>query len=371
MDNLHTPRFITFDLSETTDTDKLVNHLLSTAVSELNHKACESPSMFSGLTGTEVEKISYESLKDIARSVDLEPSRIKLISGQYFPDIIIDATHYGVEVKSTKKDSWTSTGSSIIESTRDKDTDWIYLLFAKLGGNPEFRCKPYQQCLSNIAVTHSPRYLIDMCLNSQSDIFHKMRIDYDSFRILDENEKISYVRNFFIKKAKADNRHEMPWWMGEPTNVNLSFWNDAPAHVRDSLLARAFILFPSLFQSEYKDFTLWLCANYSLLCYNTRDLFSGGGAVHAINDQKILKPYPHIVGELINRISDIKKLLYNPDEKLLASINQFWGFQPPLDNLYQIWKSRLEKEFSSNLKLSGIPISDYLENPPRITFLKK
>lgn len=90
----------------------------------------------------------------------------ELVSGHVFPDIILHECNYGVEIKSTQKDAWTSTGSSIVESSRSEKANRIYLLFGKLGGEPEFRCKPYQQCLSNIAVTHAPRYLIDMNLRT-------------------------------------------------------------------------------------------------------------------------------------------------------------------------------------------------------------
>ena len=81
-----------------------------------------------------------------------------MVSGQRFPDIVA-GQHFGVEVKSTKENKWVSTGSSIVESTRVDDVGSIYMLFGKLGGIPaEFRCKPYQNCLYDIAVTHSPLF---------------------------------------------------------------------------------------------------------------------------------------------------------------------------------------------------------------------
>ena len=53
----------------------------------------------------------------------------------------------------------------------------IYMTFGKLGGNPiEFLSKPYEQCLYGIAVTHMPRYLIDMRLNQGETIFDKMGV---------------------------------------------------------------------------------------------------------------------------------------------------------------------------------------------------
>jgi hypothetical protein len=47
----------------------------------------------------------------------------------------------------------------------------IYVLFAKMGGKyPEFLCRPYQEVMCDIAVTHSPRYLIDMKLEAGETI---------------------------------------------------------------------------------------------------------------------------------------------------------------------------------------------------------
>ena len=62
------------------------------------------------------------------------------------------------------------------------------LVIGKLGGNPpEFRCRPYQEVLYDIAVTHSPRYLINMELQDGETIFDKMKTTYDEFRANENN----------------------------------------------------------------------------------------------------------------------------------------------------------------------------------------
>ena len=145
------------------------------------------------------------------------------------------------------------------------------MLFGKLGGiTPEFRCKPYQMCLSNIAVTHSPRYLIDMDLNENDNIFTRLKTDYDTFRKLNENEKISHVRQYFKKRAdkikKEQKKYEMPWWLGETANVNLRFFADIDKQYKNELISRMFILFLGIFgndKDKYKPIALWLCSRYS------------------------------------------------------------------------------------------------------------
>ena len=62
------------------------------------------------------------------------------------------------------------------------------LVIGKLGGNPlVFRCRPYQEVLSDIAVTLSPRYLINMELQDGETIFDKMNTTYDKFRTTENN----------------------------------------------------------------------------------------------------------------------------------------------------------------------------------------
>lgn len=360
------PRFVAFNLEGMNETDKLVNSLLSASIDYMNKTAARDPSGYGSLSGSQVEKLSCNSMKEVAPSVGFPRERIDLVSGHVFPDIILHSYNYGVEIKSTQKDSWTSTGSSIVESSRSPETDRIYMLFGKLGGSPEFRCKPYQQCLSNIAVTHSPRYLIDMNLSNKDNIFSKMKTDYDDFRILLENDKINKVRQYYIAKAKAEGKYEMPWWMGETTNVNLSFYNDLSVEEKSEIQARACILFQSLYSKDsrnrYRPISLWLCNNYSLLCPNMRDDFSAGGQCTSINGELLKKPYPHIVQEILNNQDTIKALLYHPDEDILMGIHDFWDFDYDANDLYGSWLDMIESCFDENPQLSFVPIRELLEN---------
>nr|WP_308570937.1 hypothetical protein [uncultured Prevotella sp.] len=358
-------RFIAFNVEGMNNVDKMVNVLLRKSISFMNDKALAHPNVYKTMNGNDVEVLSYNSMVEIANTINFPKERIDLISGHVFPDIILHETRYGVEIKSTQKDSWTSTGSSIVESTRSTETDRIYMLFGKLGGTPEFRCKPYQECLSNIAVTHSPRYLIDMNLKNENTIFAKMKTNYDDFRQLEENEKISYVRKYYVEKAKEENKYELPWWMGESTNINLSFYNDLSPIDKEEIQARACILFRSLFQREaqnkYRPISLWLCNSYSLLCPNMRDDFSAGGKCTNINGKKLKKPYPHIVKELLLNHERIKEILNHPDDEILRGINDFWDFPYNSNDLYSSWLEMIEKSFYNNSQLAFIPIRELLK----------
>lgn len=81
----------------------------------------------------------------------------------------------------------------------------------KAGGAPfaEFKCRPYDQVLSGITVTHSPRYLIDMMLKEGDSIFDKMGTTYDELRT--SPHSISQVRSYYREKTNPNK--EMPWWL--------------------------------------------------------------------------------------------------------------------------------------------------------------
>jgi hypothetical protein len=120
----------------------------------LNEDALRRPSYYVTRVGTPLEDDVKIALEECAKGTPFE-NTIEKISGQKFPDIVA-SKYYGVEVKSTKENHWTSTGSSILETTRVEDVQRIFLTFGKLGGKPiQFLSRPYEKCLSGIAVTHN------------------------------------------------------------------------------------------------------------------------------------------------------------------------------------------------------------------------
>lgn len=141
--------------------DKMVTFLQSD--SEIN------PKKYEPLTGNKLEPVVADVMTNYAKGTPFENS-IELISGQKFPDIIAKK-YYGVEVKTTKQNHWTTTGNSVMEGTRVDGIEKIYMLFGKMISPIEFKCRPYHECLSEVVVTHSPRYLIDMELGSGNIIF--------------------------------------------------------------------------------------------------------------------------------------------------------------------------------------------------------
>ena len=297
------------------------------------NKLAQDTNYYVGCDSKQLEKEVLSAMKEQCKGTSFLPDDIQLVSGQRFPDIIA-SKHFGVEVKSTKENKWVSTGSSIVESTRIEDVNHIYMLFGKLGGKPiEFKCKPYYNCLYDIAVTHSPRYLIDMEITQERTIFSKMGIEYDKFRL--SEDPISTVRSYYLEKIKKEKRMAMPWWIGSET-VTLRLWSgrSLDQEKQNIYKAQLLILFPTeICNSNYDRATLWLCIRHSIINTHFRDLFTAGGQVQIENCccpaiiKRILRVAPIVKQILLEEslLFDIKD--NNPDLFYAKDKYAYWVLQ--------------------------------------------
>ena len=79
-----------------------------------------------GRNGEKLEEDVLQWMKAKAKDFRFNPDSILPTKKQHFPDIISN-NYFGVEVKSTKENLWTSTGSSIVESLRDEDIKKVFM----------------------------------------------------------------------------------------------------------------------------------------------------------------------------------------------------------------------------------------------------
>lgn len=314
--------------------------LMNKTSSFMNNVACKS-NHYAGCDSRRLESEVVNAMKEQCEETPFTPNDIQLVSGQRFPDIIA-GKHFGVEVKSTKENKWMSTGSSIVESTRIDEVNHIYMMFGKLGGNPiEFKCKPYQDCLYDIAVTHSPRYLIDMNIPPEKTIFSKMKISYDKFRLSDD--PINTVRNYYIEKIKAEKRTAMPWWIGDDTitSPTLRLWTAGAFSQEEQNLFKAqlLVLFPmEICNSNYARATLWLCIRHSIINTHFRDLFTAGGQIR-IGD----KNYPAIISRILKLAPIIKQIIMHQDLSYDMKDNNPMLFYA--ENRYLYWAQQISKQY--------------------------
>ncbi len=273
----------------------------------LNSDADSRPEFYQTKGGRELEGVVKDVMVQCAKGTKFEDS-IELVGGQKFPDILA-RKYYGVEVKSSAQDHWITIGNSVLESTRIKDVEHIFLLFGKLSGKIAFKARRYQDCLAEVVVTHYPRYKIDMNIPSYNTIFDKMNIDYDVLRKL--HNPIEPIVSYY-KSTLRDG--ESLWWIDNveseqlpqlPMTVRL--WRVLSSEEKDFFITKALVYFPEIFGSDsrkYDAFTLWLVTQYGVVSTSARDAFSAGGKVRIMGNLvpqiygKILLYKQYIVQEL-------------------------------------------------------------------------
>lgn len=336
----------------------------------MNDFSHSNPKYFAGMSPSKLEVESCEMIKKACYDTPFNADNVLLVSGHAFPDIIAEQ-YYGVEVKSTKSNHWTSTGSSIVESTRNEFVENIYMLFGKLGSTPpEFKCRPYSDVLYDIAVTHSPRYLINMELTKGETIFDKMHTTYDDFRTSKDN--IAIVRDYYKKKAKRS--QEMPWWISsenveKPVSFNIRLWNSLGNREKEILTAYCLILFPEIWmpgantRTKYNQASLWLCSFAQVIFPNIRDAFTAGGKVAFENGRRLSTRYPQVYKTIVDHSPAIKELLENPSRETIDLIAEFNPVLLKGKDLYQTW----ERICSATL---CDPMERWLKDKPQLDCIK-
>lgn len=290
----------------------------------LNADARNREGYYTGRGGHLLERDVCDAITECAKGTSFQGT-IQLVSGSAFPDIVANR-FYGVEVKSTNKNHWTSIGSSILESTRIQDVERIFLTFGKLGRPVEFRSKPYEACLSGIAVTHYPRYQIDMRLADGDTIFDKMGISYDELRKLDN--PVAHVSAYYKSKLGAGERL---WWAGDnietesPPTVRL--WSTLSPLEKEVLTVQGYALFPELLadgsrvKDKYDSYALWLVTDKGIVNTHVRDGISAGGQVSLPTLTGDIVCMPGTFGRVSKYKKTISDMIKNTDESVLA---EYW-----------------------------------------------
>jgi len=301
---------------------KVFQSLLDNTLNDLVSESKKNQKVYLNLLGNKLENVVADIMIYRAKGTPFENS-IELISGQRFPDIIANK-YYGVEVKTSKQNHWTTTGNSVMEGTRVDGIERIYMLFGKMVAPVEFKCRPYEDCLSEIVVTHSPRYLINMDLQKGKTIFDKLDIPYDKLRKSANPVKpiIEYYRQFLRPGEEV-------WWLDQDesksTGLIIKLWNNLPLETRKEFMLKAMILFPEIFSNHTDKFnrlSVWLVNMQGVVCPNIRDVFTAGGQGIIIWKKNSYKGIPQILIKMTESLTKIKEILNITDNETL---NNYWG----------------------------------------------
>lgn len=327
--------------------NKMVTTLKTTATSNIKN--------YLKYSSSDIEKETRDILQDCALGTPFE-NTIQLIGGQSFPDIIA-YNYYGVEVKTTKSNHWKSIGSSVAEGTRVKGIERIYMLFGKICNPVDFMCKPYEDCLSEVVVTHSPRYLINMNIPKGETFFDKIKIPYDQLR--KQDNPIKTILDYYRKQLKPG---ETTWWaesgISKKSNIIVRLWSSVSPEEKQDIKNKAMCLFPEIFSSssnKYNRMNLWLASVEGVVVPNTRDLFTAGG-------QKTIefagKNYvvPKIIFTLCDSLPKIKNLLSDYD---IEELSEYWEMDITPENTFKNWSELVAKNAKT---ITHFPLTDYIQS---------
>jgi len=333
--------------------------LLHITKEQLNKNAKKSNNKIISLAGSKIELYIKDIMNELAIDIPFE-NTIELIGGNKFPDIVVK-NYYGVEIKTTTQNHWRTSGNSVLETTRVESVERIFLLFAKLSNPIEFRVRPYQDVLSDIVVTHSPRYLIDMNLGQGKTIFDKIKIPYDEFR--KKENPIKLIVNYYNKKLKPG---EELWWINsddnttQTTNIVIKTWNNLPILQAQELKNCAMVFFPEVFgnsRNKFVRFTLWLITNKSIVCPNVRDLFTSGGKNDLVIDDKIFYKVPRIFLNLFENYGEIEELISQTPSSVLS---QYWKTKTTQNKKITDWKNLVSNYSKEILDTKHLNIEEIL-----------
>ena len=313
----------------------------------LNEDAQNREDYYTKRSGKLLEKDVFDAITECAKGTEFEGT-IQLVSGSSFPDIIAKK-YYGVEVKSTDKNHWTSIGSSILESTRISDVERIYLTFGKLGKPVRFLSRPYEDCLSGIAVTHYPRYQIDMRLKSGETIFDKMGITYNELRAMDN--PVAPVSIYYKGKLKQG---ESLWWAADDVEASapptIRLWTSLTHNDKEELTVKGYALFPEILSAcnnkKYNRYALWLASQQGIVNANVRDSFSAGGQVTMQTKCGVEVKMPAAFGRIKKYYQLIEETIEESEPEVLM---EYWQIDELYKNRMRQWCQLVAKEADSNV----------------------
>jgi len=317
-------------LKEIEEYDIELRTILSLAVKYLEDRFSADKKLLR-LSGTAFEKEVCDALNEVSIGFDFH-NKFEQSSPHSFPDLfvkILTNKWFGIEVKTSQTD-WKCFGNSIFETTGLPNLeDRIYIFFGKLTSKTlKCRWAKYDECVDNINITHSPRYQINMDIQSDPSlsVFNKMNISYRDFRKSDVSKRMEYVRNL---KRQSVGQDIALWWLPDheaPSKEDeekliIKPFSSLSGPKKSEIIDHAMALFPEVFSDNSKDkytgVLVWLASHYGVVTGNLRDHFTAGGKYEVYFKRKTFR-LPHICKHLVDGKNRIKKTIAETERKDLS-----------------------------------------------------
>lgn len=297
---------------------------------------------------TKFEEMVFEAMSSEAIGTAFEDT-IEQTSAYAFPDIVANG-YFGIEVKHTVKNHWTSTGNSILETNRVEGVEKIYMFFGKFGGDIAIKYRPYQECLHAVSVTHSPRYRIDMNLAIGQSIFDKMQTDYDVLR--EAEEPIKIIKEYYRSQLKEG---EEMWWIDSDTDDRevspiIKPFRSLDKEIKNKFFLESIVLFPEMFgtgNSKFERAAAYLVSEYNAVHASLRDLFSAGGR-QVVKTKEGRVAVGQLYYKVLVSIQEIKDTLHAMDEDKLLN---YWRLPNLEPDRVQQWLDLVSEYEPDNIEI--------------------
>ncbi|MGX2042297.1 restriction endonuclease (plasmid) [Methylocaldum sp. MU1018] len=258
--------------------------LLDSVVATLRDEARDAPFTAAKQFENRVREVVNSAIDDPTVAIDFDPHP------QAFPDIAVG--EFGIEVKFTTNDSWRSVANSVLETNRIDSVKTIYIVFGKMGGEPDVRWGEYEKCVMHVRTSHVPRFEVE--IGASKSLFEQMGVTYDEFRVSEMHEKMRHIRQYARGRLKEGERL---WWLEDAPGeehtlpIQARLYTKLSTEEKTKLRAEAILLCPRIVQSgrsknKYDDVVLYLLTYHGVLCHQARDLFSAGSVANPDNDDE-------------------------------------------------------------------------------------
>lgn len=249
--------------------------------------------------------------------------------GHGFPDIVIegaDGSKFGIEVKSSTGtgNTWKINGNSVLGSTRVPGILKNIIVFGKMRGeNSLFRAKEYEKCISNVVVTHSPRYLIDLDIEDGNSFFDKSNLSYDEISL--SEQPIKLITDYFLSIG------QQAWWLAESTPAAIQMFGKLPRIEQNKLMGYAFAHYTEIFSNsgtKFYRYMSWLASQNSVIDPALRDRFTAGGKADVELENVVYEKLPRI----FKNLHDFRRyVIFELENADLQILEEDWGIVPHAD----------------------------------------
>lgn len=282
------------------------------------------------------EQRVFDVLREVAAesgSIDIKPT----FHPHAFPDI--RANGFGVEVKTTNKDSWLSVGNSVFEGMRDPSVKRIYVMFGKMGGAVAVRWGRYEERITHVRISHAPRFVLEMDRDSPLFQQSSMGVSYDEFCGLPPGEKMGHIRTYSRGRLKPGERL---WWLEDENsqgiNLEIQLYMKLSKEKKIELRAEGAILFPQIcgggrVKDKYNDVAFFFLKYHNVFCPQTRDLYSAGSVAGSARGGNYL----------LRALQNIEPQMVEAAKRLpVALFEEYWGEAVAPEDRLTEWLKRAD-----------------------------